>query len=110
MRPTALFPCLLLCLPRAVPLCPCLPLQTHCALSGEAFAERVGQAWNDADTAAKAEIGDKVDFYQASPEIVAALKAKAGELEQKWSDSLGQGYDGAAALAEFRKETGVNLE
>ncbi len=80
------------------------------ALSGPAFAERVGQAWNDADAAAKAEIGDKVDFYQASPEIVAALKSEAGKLEQKWSDSLGEGYDGTAALAEFRKETGVVLE
>jgi TRAP-type C4-dicarboxylate transport system substrate-binding protein len=80
------------------------------AISGAAFAERVGKAWNDADTAAKAEIGDKIDFYQASPEIVAAMQTAASGLEQKWSDSLGTGFDGMAALAEFRKQTGVAVK
>lgn len=79
------------------------------AISGQAFATRVGQAWNDADTAAKAEIGDKVDFYQATPEVVAALKAQADKLEQAWSEGLGD-YDGAAALAAFRDMTGVSAE
>lgn len=79
------------------------------AISGEAFAERVGQAWNDADTAAKAEIGDKVDFYQASAEVVAPLRDAAATLEQAWSDSLGDGYDGAAALARFREMTGTSV-
>ena len=79
------------------------------AISGQAFATRVGQAWNDADTAAKAEIGDKVDFYQATPEVVAALKEQAAKLEQAWSEGLGD-YDGAAALAAFREMTGVSAE
>lgn len=79
------------------------------AISGQAFAERVGQAWNDADTAAQAEIGDKVDFYQATPEVVAALKEQAAKLEQAWSEGLGD-YDGAAALAAFREMTGVSAE
>lgn len=79
------------------------------AISGAAFAERVGKAWNDADTTAQAEIGDKVDFYQASPEVIAALKEQATKLEQAWSDSLGD-YDGAAALAAFREMTGVSAE
>lgn len=79
------------------------------AISGQAFAERVGQAWNDADTAARAEIGDKVDFYQATPEVVAALKEQAAKLEQAWSEGLGD-YDGAAALAAFREMTGVSAE
>ncbi|MDB6178223.1 TRAP transporter substrate-binding protein [Paracoccus sp. Z330] len=79
------------------------------AISGQAFATRVGQAWNDADTAAQAEIGDKVDFYQATPEVVAALKEQADKLEQAWSEGLGD-YDGAAALAAFREMTGVSAE
>ena len=80
------------------------------AISGEAFAERVGQAWNDADDTAKEEVGDKVDFYQASPEVVSALHSEATRLEQAWSDSLGDDYDGTAALAKFRDMTGVSVE
>ena len=80
------------------------------AISGEAFAERVGQAWIDADAAAIEEIGDKVEFYDATPEVVDALRAKATELEQAWSESLGEGYDGTAALAQFRDMTGIKVE
>ncbi|MCK5933843.1 MAG: TRAP transporter substrate-binding protein [Fulvimarina manganoxydans] len=79
------------------------------AISGEAFAERVGKAWNDADDKAKEEIGDKVDFYEASPEVVTALTKAADRLEATWADQL-SGYDGAAALAKFRKMTGVRGE
>lgn len=79
------------------------------AISGEAFAERVGKAWNDADDKAKAEIGDKVDFYQASPEVVAALTKAADRLEAAWADGL-EGYDGKAALAKFRDMTGVQVQ
>lgn len=80
------------------------------AISGEAFAERVGAAWSDADTAAKAEVGDRVDFYEATPEVVAALKDAATQQEQAWAERLGADYDGIAALAEFRKMTGVGTE
>lgn len=80
------------------------------AISGEAFAERVGQAWIDADSAAIEEIGDKVEFYDATPEVLDALRTKATELEQAWSESLGEGYDGTAALAQFRGMTGVKFE
>ncbi|SIR18622.1 TRAP-type C4-dicarboxylate transport system, substrate-binding protein [Paracoccus thiocyanatus] len=79
------------------------------AISGEAFAERVGQAWNDADTAAKQEVGDAVEFYQASPEVVTALHEAATKIEQAWAESLGE-HDGAAALAAFREMTGVKVE
>ncbi|MFO1166068.1 MAG: hypothetical protein U1E55_13045 [Paracoccus sp. (in: a-proteobacteria)] len=85
------------------------PRRHRSAVGRSLCRTRVGQA-ERCRQRRQAEIGDKVDFYQASPEIVAALKAKAGELEQKWSDGLGQGYDGMAALAAFRKETGVDLE
>ncbi|WP_276199616.1 TRAP transporter substrate-binding protein [Chelatococcus sp. XZ-Ab1] len=80
------------------------------AISGEAFAERVGRAWNDADVVAQKKVGDKVLFYKASPEVVAALREAAAKLEKAWADSLGNDYDGAAALAEFREMTGVGSE
>lgn len=79
------------------------------AISGEAFAERVGTAWNNADIAAKEVVGDKVEFHQASPAIVAALTESASALEADWAASL-DGFDGAAALAEFRAKTGVKVE
>ncbi|MDO5528932.1 MAG: TRAP transporter substrate-binding protein [Paracoccus sp. (in: a-proteobacteria)] len=80
------------------------------AVSGEAFAELVGQAWNDADTAAMEEIGDRVDFYEAPEAVVDALREAAGRIEQEWIESLGDDYDGAAALAAFRERTGVAVE
>ncbi|MDO5658632.1 MAG: TRAP transporter substrate-binding protein [Paracoccus sp. (in: a-proteobacteria)] len=80
------------------------------AISGEAFARRVGQAWNDADETAMAEIGDRVDFYEAPEAVVAALRESAATLEAQWIESLGDAYDGAAALAEFRAMTGVAAE
>ncbi|KGJ21069.1 TRAP transporter substrate-binding protein [Paracoccus sanguinis] len=76
-------------------------------ISGMAFADRVGKAWNDADTAARDVVGDKVDFYEAPAAVVDALRKAATELEAKWAASLPQGRDGAAALAEFRQMTGV---
>lgn len=79
------------------------------AISGQAFAERVGKAWNDADEAAKTEIGDKVDFYQASPAVVEALTEAAGRLEAAWAEQLPD-HDGAEALAKFREMTGVRSE
>ncbi|GGH45223.1 ABC transporter substrate-binding protein [Frigidibacter albus] len=79
------------------------------AISGPAFAERVGKAWNDADIAAKEEVGDKVEFHEASPEVVTALREAASALEAQWAEGLGE-YDGLAALAEFRKRTGVGIE
>ncbi|MFV0294456.1 MAG: TRAP transporter substrate-binding protein [Paracoccus sp. (in: a-proteobacteria)] len=80
------------------------------AISGDAFAERVGKAWNDADAAAREEIGDNVEFYEAPAEVVDALRVEAAKLEQQWSNSLGGDYDGTAALVGFRKETGVAAE
>lgn len=80
------------------------------AISGDAFAERVGKAWNDADAAAIKDVGDRVEFYDASPEVVSALHEAATKLETSWAESLGADYDGAAALAEFRKMTGVQVE
>lgn len=82
------------------------------AISGEAFAERVGQAWNEADDKAIAKINDAgIDIYDASPEMVAAIKEKAAAYESEWAKQASEaGFDGAAALANFRKQTGVNVE
>lgn len=77
-------------------------------LSGMAFAKRVGDAWRGADElGAKAAEAGKMQIDPASPEVVAAIRARAAELEGTWADSLGAGYDGRAALAAFRKITGM---
>ncbi|MGQ7846088.1 TRAP transporter substrate-binding protein [Granulosicoccus sp. 3-233] len=79
------------------------------SISGLAFAERVGQAWIDADSAAVAEIEEAGISLDAAPEsVLEALKASAGALENDWADSLPEGYDGAAAIARLREITGVD--
>jgi TRAP-type C4-dicarboxylate transport system substrate-binding protein len=77
------------------------------ALSGMAFAKRVGEAWTKADEIGVAAAEGKMEVDPASPEVVAAIRARAAELEGEWADSLGAGYDGRAALAAFRQMTGV---
>lgn len=77
-------------------------------LSGMAFAKRVGEAWNYADDLGlKAAKKANIQISDAPAELVAAIKEKGGTFEKKWADSLGDGYDGQAALAKFRKMTGV---
>lgn len=78
------------------------------SISGLAFAERVGQAWIGADTAATAEITDAgIDLAAAPEPVLDALKAAATKLEQDWADSLPEGYDGVAAIERLRSLTGV---
>lgn len=80
------------------------------AISGDAFAERVGQVWNDADAKGleKAEAAG-IEVYEASPELLASIKEAAGKLEADWAEAVSaSGHDGAAALAEFREITGVD--
>jgi TRAP-type C4-dicarboxylate transport system substrate-binding protein len=77
-------------------------------LSGLAFAERVGKAWNYADKLGlEAAQKAKIEISDAPPELVAEVKKKGGTFEAKWADGLDKGYDGLAALARFRKITGV---
>lgn len=77
-------------------------------LSGVAFARLVGEAWNGADaTGAQVAADGKLQVEDAGAEVVAAIRACAGELKGAWADSLDAGYDGRAALAEFRKMTGI---
>ena len=79
------------------------------AISGVAFAERVGAAWNDADTAAIEKIeAAGIEIYDAPAPLLEEIKAKAAEFEKGWSDSIAaDGFDGEAALQALRAETGV---
>ncbi|MDT0683206.1 TRAP transporter substrate-binding protein [Roseicyclus sp. F158] len=77
-------------------------------ISGLAFAERVGTAWNDADTAAEAEIEEAgIETSPANDEVLAAIREVASQAEEDWADSLPEGQDGLAALARLREMTGV---
>ncbi|RYG90302.1 TRAP transporter substrate-binding protein [Loktanella sp. IMCC34160] len=79
------------------------------AISGEAFAELVGAAWNAADEAAIEEIqAEGIEIYDAPAPVLEAIKQAAAAYEQAWIDAIAaDGYDGAAALGAFRAQTGV---
>lgn len=73
------------------------------SISGEAFAERVGQAWNDADAAAVEEIeAAGITLYEAPAPVQDFMRAEAATLEAAWAEGLGEDYDGIAALARLR--------
>lgn len=80
------------------------------AISGAAFAELVGKAWNGADSSSRAAVGDRVEFYEASPAVVEALHNVTADIEKQWAESLGGDFDGQAALAAFRSRTGVEIK
>lgn len=79
------------------------------AISGSAFAERVGAAWNEADEKAIAKIkAAGIEIYDAPAGVLDAVKAAAATHEAAWADKIAaDGYDGAAALQELRAQTGV---
>lgn len=80
------------------------------AISGPAFAERVGAAWNAADEAALKRIAEAgIQVADAPAELLNTIKAAAAGHEKEWADAIAaDGFDGAAALAELRAETGVD--
>ena len=79
------------------------------AISGPAFAERAGAAWDGADERYRKVIEDAgIEIHEASPEVVSAIKAAAAKYEAAWTEAVAEnGHDGAAALADFRARTGV---
>ena len=79
------------------------------AISGLAFAERAGAAWDGADERSRKVIEDAgIEIHEASPKVVSAIKAAAAEYEAAWAEAVAKnGHDGAAALADFRARTGV---
>lgn len=79
------------------------------AISGLAFAERVGAAWNGADEAALVKIAEAgIEISDAPAPLLAEIKAAAATYEQAWADAIAEdGFDGAAALEAMRGRTGV---
>jgi len=79
------------------------------AVSGEALAERVGRAWNDADARAIEAIrAAGIDIYDAPPAMLDAIRSRAREHEARWTARVAtRGYDGRAALAALRRGTGM---
>ncbi|QDL93869.1 TRAP transporter substrate-binding protein (plasmid) [Paroceanicella profunda] len=78
-------------------------------ISGLAFAGLAGKAWDAADDAAKEKISAAgIDVYQASPEMVSAIKTAATKYEDAWAASVKEdGFDGTAALKRMRELSGV---
>ncbi len=79
------------------------------SISGEAFAERVGEAWNGADEAAIKKIeAAGIEIYDAPAPLLEEIKSRAAKYEQQWSDAIAEdGFDGQAALDAMRGQTGV---
>jgi len=75
-------------------------------LSGEHIAQLGGKAWGDADTAAIESLRAKnVAFHQASPKLIADVKARTAHLEKAWLDTAKtKGIDGPKVLQEYRAE------
>ena len=77
-------------------------------ISGLAFAQRVGEAWNDADAAAEAEIAEAgIETRAANEAVLAAVTEVAERAEREWADALPEGRDGLAALERLRDMTGA---
>ncbi|MEP2783282.1 MAG: TRAP transporter substrate-binding protein [Pseudoruegeria sp.] len=81
------------------------------AISGAAFAERVGAAWNAADEKALIAIEEAgIEITDAPAELLEEIKTVASKYESDWSDAISaDGFDGTAALTELRAQTGVDF-
>lgn len=81
------------------------------SISGEAFSELVGQAWDNADKKAIEAIEKAgIEIYDAPPEMLDAIKSKAVELESSWVETVQKsGYDGTTALKALRAQTDVKF-
>ena len=78
------------------------------AISGMAFAQRVGEAWNEADRVATEEIeAAGIEVYPAPEAVETAIRTAATTYEDAWAAALPEGEDGMAALSRFRELTGV---
>lgn len=75
-------------------------------LSGEALARRTGKAWDAADARGEKAVRDaNIPVVNASPQLVAEIKAKTEGLEKAWIEKVkAKGVDGAAVLAALRAE------
>lgn len=75
-------------------------------VSGESFARMAGKVWDKEDDAGlKLMKAGSIIVRDASPELVAEIKAKTDPLEKAWyGEAKAKGIDGAAVMAEFRAE------
>lgn len=75
-------------------------------VSGEAFAARAGQAFQDKDEEAFEQIkAAGLNVVEVSPETIAAMRERLAYVEGEWIEKAdAAGVDGAAALAMFRDE------
>lgn len=76
------------------------------AISGATLAAVAGSVWDKADQRGWDVVNESdMQVYDASPEVVAGIKAIADAKEADWSKALAdQGYDGTAALASIRAQ------
>lgn len=79
------------------------------AISGVAFAERVGAAWNGADERALEAINKAgIEITDAPAALLESIKSMASVREAAWAEAVSEdGFDGTAALNELRAQTGV---
>jgi TRAP-type C4-dicarboxylate transport system substrate-binding protein len=79
------------------------------AVSGVAFAELVGAAWNAADEAALIAIAEAgIVITDAPAALLEDIKSAAATHEEAWIEAIAEdGFDGAAALTDLRAQTGV---
>lgn len=75
-------------------------------LSGEAMARRAGRAWDEADLRGlEALKANQAVVETASAEFVEQIRQRTAGLEQAWvAEAKTKGVDGAAALAQLRRE------
>jgi TRAP-type C4-dicarboxylate transport system substrate-binding protein len=75
-------------------------------ISGEAFAERAGKAWDAADKAGEDHVAkSSIKVSEAPSEVVDAIKKMAAGYEAKWAEAVdAQGMNGKAALEAIRSQ------
>lgn len=75
-------------------------------ISGEALARRFGRAWDAADgRGQKAVVDANIPTVNASPQMIADIRARTAGLEQAWIDrARAKGGDGRAILDALRAE------
>ncbi|WP_428642834.1 TRAP transporter substrate-binding protein [Roseibium sp.] len=79
-------------------------------VSGEALAELAGGAWDASDARGAAFVEEQgVEVYDAPAPVLARIKELADKEEAAWADAVKTtGFDGLAALAEMRSQTGIS--
>ncbi|MDP2822289.1 MAG: TRAP transporter substrate-binding protein [Sulfuritalea sp.] len=75
-------------------------------VSGENFARLAGKAWDAADDDGLKQMNSaQVDIRNASPALVAEIKARTEGLEKAWyAEARDKGIDGAAVMVDLRAE------